>query len=80
MTIDKPPAPITLDYETAKDLIDTKLRQLRSEVATILDRWNEASAEGMIRKARSGSLPEAEHDAIVLTNLLDRIRVFEKLL
>lgn len=80
MTIEKPPAPVTLDYETAKDLIDTKLRLLRSEVATILDRWNELSAEVMIRKARSGSLPEAEHDAIVLTNLLERIGEFENLL
>ncbi|MFQ5981624.1 MAG: hypothetical protein ACE5OZ_26055 [Candidatus Heimdallarchaeota archaeon] len=80
MTIEKPPAPITLDYEIAKDLIDTKLRLLRNEVAMILDRWNEPSAEIMIRKARSGSLPEAEHDAIVLTNLLERINEFENLL
>lgn len=74
MTIEKPPAPITLDYETAKNLIDTKLRLLRSEVATILERWSESS------KARSGSLPEAEHDAIVLTNLLERISEFQNLL
>jgi hypothetical protein len=80
MTAEKPSNPVTLDYETAKDLIDTKLRLLRSEVATILDRWSESSAEIMIRKARSGSLPEAEHDAIVLTNLLERIKEIENLL
>jgi len=74
------PSDITLNYEVAKDLIDTKQELLRKGIKDILDKWGEASVENLIRKAKSGEIEEAEHDAIVLTNYIKELEHLEALL
>ena len=56
--------------EEAEELITYKLRQIQAEIEEILARWNEASAEQFLQKARDGRYENAENDAIDLRQLL----------
>ena len=71
---------ITLDPEIARDLIETKLRVLTERIDQILGKWNLTSIDELIEGAKTGSLPEAEDDAIDLQNLRDKRSQLEKLL
>ena len=71
---------VILREDVARELIDTKLRVLREEINKILQKWKMKSAEELIEKTRNGKLAESEHDAIVLTNLLQEITNYENLL
>ena len=73
-------ATISIRKELAIDLIKTKIKLLNDKIEKILRKWGETTAEEMIRKAREGLLEEAEGDAIVLTNLLEKIKELENLL
>lgn len=64
----------------AKNLVNTKLRVLEKEISEILIKWNQTCASEMIELTKAGKIPEAEPDAITLTNLLDRRVKFENLL
>ena len=71
---------ITLDSETARDLIETKLRVLTEKIEKILKKWNINSIDEFIKSAKTGTLSEAENDAIDLQNLRDKRNEIEKLL
>ena len=71
---------ISIDQSLVKDLVATKLRILEKKMNGILIKWNQTSASEMIELTRAGKIPEAEPDAISLSNLLDKRVVYEKLL
>ena len=61
---------VSIEKHTAEDLIGYKLRNIKALITNILNRWNEESAEEVLRKAKDGSYSEAENDAIDLKQLL----------
>lgn len=63
----------------ALDLIETKMQILRDEIANKLEKWKQTSINDLLTKANSGDLEEAEHDAIVLTNLRYELQELESL-
>ncbi|MHA1646915.1 MAG: hypothetical protein ACTSVL_05015 [Promethearchaeota archaeon] len=67
-----------MDKDLAKDLIDSKLRDIKLQISEILKRWNQISPEKMIQLSRDGELPESEVDAIGLTNLQQKMHELEK--
>ncbi|MCE7736537.1 MAG: hypothetical protein GPJ54_16770 [Candidatus Heimdallarchaeota archaeon] len=74
------PTEVSIRYEIAKDLVQTKQELVRREINAILKKWNQDSVEILIEKAKSGELEEAEHDAILLTNYLDELKELEHLI
>ena len=69
---------ISMDKDLAKDLIDSKLRNIKSQISDILKKWNQISPKKMIQLSREGKLPESEIDAIGLTNLQHKMFELEK--
>ena len=69
---------ISMDKDLAKDLIDSKLRNIKTQISEIVEKWNQSSAEILIQLSREGKLPESELDAIGLTNLLQKKFELEK--
>jgi hypothetical protein len=55
---------VSIEKETATELITFKLRQLQEEVQAILNKWEEDNTDDFISKAKSGVLENAEMDAI----------------
>ncbi len=76
----KSPQKVSMNFDVAKDLIDTKQEILRKSIQKILDKWGVTSTDELIVKTRSGELEEGEHDAIVITNYLDELKQLESLL
>ena len=73
-------ATITLDFDTAKDLIDTKHRLVVEGLNEILKKWNQISVQDFLSRVTSGELEEAEHDAILLANYQDELKKLDSLL
>lgn len=71
---------ISIEHNLARDLIETKIQVLNAEIEIMLESWNYTSAELFISDTRKGEIPEAESDAIALTNLLDRKTELERIL
>ena len=65
-------ATVNLEKELAKDLVDTKLRVIHSEIEKILTSWNYKDSIKFIQDAKKGIITEAEDDAITLIHLLDQ--------
>ena len=61
---------VSLDKEVVEELITFKLRRIQELIYSILNRWDESTPESFIAKARDGTYPEAENDAIELRQLL----------
>lgn len=61
---------IEMERETAEELIHYKLRDIRSMIQDILNRWNENGIEQFLEHARDGTHPDAENDAIDLRQLI----------
>ena len=40
---------ISMDKELAKDLIDSKLRNIKIQISEIVEKWNQSSAEILIQ-------------------------------
>lgn len=74
------PTEVSISYEIAKDLVQTKQELIRIEINSILKKWNQESVEILIQRAKSGELEEAEHDAILLTNYIDELKELEHLI
>ena len=70
---------ISIEQSLAKDLVETKLRFLKKEILKILEKWDQTSANEMIELTRVGKIPEAELDAIALTNLVNKREELEAL-
>ena len=71
---------IPIERDLAKDLVETKLRFIKEKITIILDKWKQISTTEMINRTRAGELPEAEVDAISLTNLVKKRDELELLL
>ncbi len=71
---------VVIDQNLALDLIRTKKHKLDKMIQRILDKWRQPTADRMIELTRAGELPEAENDAIALTNLIDKIQELEAVL
>lgn len=71
---------VSLEKEIAEDLITYKMRRIQVLISEILSRWNETSADTFLKKARNGTYPEAENDAIELRQLLLEDEKLRKLL
>ncbi|MHA2299187.1 MAG: hypothetical protein ACXAEU_15070 [Candidatus Hodarchaeales archaeon] len=71
---------ITLDADLARDLIETKLKLLDQEITEIMQKWAVDTVDDLVERARTGSLEEAEDDAIEAQNLRDKRREIAKLL
>ena len=69
---------ISMDKDLARDLIESKLRNIKTQISEKVEKWNQPSAEILIRMSREGKLPESELDAIGLTNLLQKKFELEK--
>ena len=70
---------VSIDKDLAIDLIETKLREIKSQIAEILKKWDQNSVQTMIQLSREGKLPESETDAISLTNLHEKKTELENL-
>ena len=72
----------TIEFEKtfAIELLETNLTVIKNDITTILKNWNQISAIEMIERSRRGDLPEAEVDAIALTNLLEKQKHVEEIL
>ena len=71
---------VSIDRFLARELVETNLAVIKSEIDSILKVWGQKSAQKMIERTRRGELPEAEMDAIALTNLLDKRNELEQLM
>ncbi|MFX0117096.1 MAG: hypothetical protein ACFFB3_21290 [Candidatus Hodarchaeota archaeon] len=71
---------VTIDQSLARKLVETNLAVIIAEIESILKKWAQTSAKTMIERTERGELPEAEVDAIALTNLLEKRLELEELL
>lgn len=62
---------ISIEKETLKELLDSKLKQIIEKINFILLKWNYNSIEKFLKDSRDGTIEEAEMDAISLINLRD---------
>jgi len=69
---------VKIDKENLVQLINFKLDRLRKEIEKILGKWDYSSSKKFLDDARSGTLSEAEEDAIILRNLEDEIERLEQ--
>ncbi|TFF88959.1 MAG: hypothetical protein EU550_00190 [Promethearchaeota archaeon] len=61
---------VSIEKEIAKDLITFKLQHLQEEIQSILNKWEEDNTDDFISKAKSGTLENAEMDAISVRQIL----------
>ena len=72
---------ITLDRETAKDLIQSKLDGIDAEIETILSTWNEKDPFQFIENSKTGKHNERSvRDGIAMRQLLSDKEKYELLL
>jgi hypothetical protein len=71
---------ISIRYDIAKDLVETKQKLIRDEIQALLLKWNQVDAKEFINNAKIGILQEAEHDALLMKNLLYELDQLEKIL
>ena len=69
----------SLPYGIAKDLIEQRIFELNHQVERILKKWNQTSLEGFTSATRSGKIPEAETDALIVENLSEKVSELEKI-
>jgi len=56
---------VVIDYQIAKDLVDTKQTIIRERIRGSFNRWDRKSVDQFLDNARTGVLEEAEYDAVV---------------
>ncbi len=71
---------VSLPYVVARELIESKVRNLNQKVDSILTRWNQTDIEAFQEAVRSGEIPEAETDAIIVGNLMEKLDKYNHLL
>ena len=64
---------ISIDKELARDLIDSKLRELDKKIKLILTKWNFDNVDDFVQATKDGKLEEESiDDAISIQNLVDK--------
>ncbi|MEE9378209.1 MAG: hypothetical protein V3V33_09245 [Candidatus Lokiarchaeia archaeon] len=71
---------VSIERETAKELISFKLHHLQELIQSILDKWSEDNADDFISKTKSGVLKNGEMDAISMRQLLANYQKLKELL
>ena len=61
---------VSIERETAKELISFKLHHIQELIHSILDKWGEDNTDDFVSKAKSGLLDNAEMDAITIRQLI----------
>ena len=61
---------VSIERETAKELISFKLHHIQDLIHSILNKWNQENTDDFISKAKSGLLENAEMDAITMRQLI----------
>lgn len=61
---------VSIERETAKELITFKIQHIQDLINSILDKWKEENSDDFISKAKSGELENAEMDAITMRQLI----------
>ena len=61
---------ISIEKDFLIDLLNSKLHIIRQEMKKILNKWNYKSVDKFISDVRSGSLEEAEDDAVCIRGLV----------
>ena len=69
----------SLPYVIGKDLIEQRIFDLNRQVESLLKKWNQTSLEGFTSATRSGKIPEAETDALIVENLSEKVSELEKI-
>ena len=70
---------VEIPYSIAKDLLESKIKDLRERVNEILADWNQKDAEEFQRLTREGKIPEAEMDAIRIGNIIESLNEYEEI-
>ena len=71
---------VSLPYGVARELIDSKVRDLNQKIDLILTKWNQTDIEAFQDGVRRGEIPEAETDAIIIGNLTEKLETYNQLL
>ncbi len=71
---------VSLPYGVARELIESKVRDLNQKIDLILTKWNQTDIEAFQDGARRGKIPEAETDAIIIGNLTEKLEKYNQLL
>ncbi len=71
---------VSIEKETAKELITFKLKHIQEKIQSILNKWEEDNTDDFISKAKSGTLENAEMDAISVRQLVGDYRRLKDLL
>ena len=61
---------VSIERETAKELISFKLHHIQDLIHSILNKWDQENTDDFISKAKSGLLENAEMDAITMRQLI----------
>ncbi|MHA2253494.1 MAG: hypothetical protein ACXAD7_24260 [Candidatus Kariarchaeaceae archaeon] len=70
---------VELPYSLAQSLLQSKIKELRERINTILETWNQKDAMIFQEDTRAGKIPEAEMDAIRIGNLIENLKEFEEI-
>ena len=60
-------------------MIEQRIFDLNRQVESLLKKWNQTSLEGFTSATRSGKIPEAETDALIVENLSEKVSELEKI-
>ena len=71
---------VKIPYHVARDLLETKIRFLRTEIENILIKWNQKDVETFQTATREGKILEAETDAIIIGNFIKKLKQYENIL
>ena len=69
-----------MPYGVARELIESKVRDLNQKIDLILTKWNQTDIEAFQDGVRRGEIPEAETDAIIIGNLAGKLEKYNQLL
>jgi predicted oxidoreductase len=69
---------VKIEKDLLEELVDFKLKAITDSINEILEKRKEKSIDIFLKRAKDGTLEEAEEDAIDLTNLIDeRARLYD---
>lgn len=70
---------IELEKDVALNLVQFRLKHIKKTISEILETWGEKYPEEFLDKARTGTLPESEMDAISMEQLMSDLEKFQNL-
>jgi hypothetical protein len=71
---------VQLDSNLAEDLVKFKLKSIQDTIKAILVKWNQSNTDDFIQRTRTGELPNAEPDSIIIRQLVTDFDRLDKVL